>query len=103
MDNTEKRCSNCGGELRFLARENLQLGRTGWLLGDLPNLLAGALDTAIWYCPACGKLEFYLGDPDEPEEETDRMAQVQCPACGAEHDLDDPKCPVCGAKNPNLT
>ena len=29
--------------MQFLKREQIQLGRTGWLLGDLSNLLAGAL------------------------------------------------------------
>ena len=100
MENTTKRCPNCGGELRFFGRENLQLGKTGWILGDLPNLFAGALDVAIWCCPDCGKLEFYLGDPDGAGLEEDSMEQIKCPVCGAEHDLDDPKCPVCGAKNP---
>lgn len=89
----------CGGELRFVKREYLQLGKTGWITGDWPNLLAGALDVEIWCCPDCGELKFYRGT--DWEEETDHMAQTTCPGCGAQHDLDDPKCPFCGAKNPN--
>ena len=37
------KCLRCGTSMDFLGEENLQLGKTGWLLGDLPNLFAGAL------------------------------------------------------------
>jgi len=82
----------------------MQLGRTGWVLGDLPNLIAGALDVEIWCCPACGKLDFYRGGTtaEESSGEEDCMAQTICQSCGREHDLDDPKCPFCGAKNPEI-
>lgn len=93
-------CLRCGGEMRFMKRERLQLGRTGWLLGDLDNLLAGALDVDILGCPNCGKLEFFRADWDqEPEEEAGSIAKVTCPRCGHSHDMDDPKCPYCGAEN----
>ena len=55
-------CLRCGGEMHLMKRERLQLGKTGWLLGDLDNLLAGALDVDILCCPQCGKLEFFRGD-----------------------------------------
>ena len=29
--------------MRYIKREKLQLGQTGWVLGDLPNLFAGAM------------------------------------------------------------
>ena len=45
MDNLT--CLRCGETLRFLSRERIQLGKTGWFLGDLPNLLSGALETGI--------------------------------------------------------
>ena len=48
------KCLRCNVELEFVMREKLQLGQTGWILGDLPNLLAGALETAIFTCPRCG-------------------------------------------------
>ncbi len=109
-------CLRCDKELLFLKREKLQLGQTGFLLGDWPNLLAGSLESEIYYCPKCGKLEFYL--PDFKEEKVDEpdieicelppeseqnivgvsmsgVPQVQCPACGHRHDFDYPRCPKC--------
>ena len=56
------KCLRCGVEMEFVGREKIQLGQTGWLLGDLGNLIAGALETAIFTCPKCGKLEFFRGD-----------------------------------------
>lgn len=41
------RCIRCDEEMEFLGTEELQLGRTGWFLGDLPNLLAGSLEVEI--------------------------------------------------------
>ena len=87
-------CSHCGDEMRYARCEKLQLGQTGWLLRDLPNLLAGALEVDIYLCPGCGKLEFFLAEPASIEEE-DRIAQIKCPQCGREHDIDYPKCPFC--------
>ena len=87
-------CLRCHGEMRHLRTEKLQLGQTGWLLGDWPNLLAGALEVDIYICPECGKLEFFRADGQaEPEE--NRMAQRVCPSCGKSHDLDYPRCPYC--------
>lgn len=88
----EIRCLRCGATMRFLARENIQLGKTGWLLGDFPNLIAGAMDTVIMFCPCCRKLEFYLAEDDTVSDE---LPQKKCPECGAIHDFDYPKCPVC--------
>ena len=90
-------CLRCGTTMEFLAREQLQLGKTGWFFGDLPNLLAGALEVNIYVCPHCRKIEFYAVDeaPEEdgPEEE---LPKKTCPACGTVHDFDYPKCPGCG-------
>lgn len=100
----EKRCGNCRTELRFLKRENVQLGKTGLLLGDWPNLFAGAQDLEFWVCPNCRKLELFVpeGAEELAEDEEGAMAQIACPTCGVEHDLDDPKCPSCGAVNTDL-
>lgn len=108
----EKRCGNCRTTLKFLKRENVQLGKTGFFFGDLSNLLAGAQDLEFWACPNCRKVELFLpadGEEFGCEEETvaqvvygneeGTIAQIICPACGAEHDMDDPKCPCCGEKN----
>ena len=44
MSRRTLRCLRCGGTMELLRREFLQLGKTGWVLGDLDNLLAGALE-----------------------------------------------------------
>jgi len=93
----ELSCLRCGSEMVHLRREFIQLGRTGWLRGDLSNLLAGALDVDIYCCAECGKLEFYRAE--ESERTTgDGIAQRKCPQCGHMHDMDYPKCPFCRYK-----
>ena len=87
-------CLRCGTPMRYLFREKLQLGQTGWILGDLPNLLAGAMETDVYCCPQCGKIEFFQVEELSPSA-GNRIAQVKCPRCGKLHDLDDPKCPFC--------
>ena len=54
-------CLRCGTAMHFVGQHKLQLGKTSWIFGDLPNLMAGALDVSIMACPACGKLEFFTG------------------------------------------
>lgn len=84
-------CLRCKTQMEHLLREKLQLGQTGWILGDIPNLLSGAIELDLYSCPRCGKVEFFL-----PKGEADpRIAQKKCPACGKTHDLDYPKCPFC--------
>ena len=83
-------CLRCQKEMRYIKREKLQLGKTDWLFGDLPNLIAGAMDVDVYTCTGCGKIEFFLA---ETNEET--MPQKQCPNCGKTHDFDYPKCPFC--------
>lgn len=84
-------CLRCGREMRYIGREKLQLGQTGWLLGDLPNLIAGAMEVDICTCPGCMKIEFFLAD----EREDAVLPQRQCPNCGKMHDFDYPRCPFC--------
>jgi len=84
-------CTRCNTAMQFFAREDLQLGKTGWILGDLPNLLAGALDVCIYICPTCRKLEFFAMDA----EEDSTLPKKTCPQCGTVHDFDYPKCPRC--------
>lgn len=85
-------CLRCGEAMQYLAQERIQLGKTGWILGDLPNLLAGALNVHIYVCPACGKLEFYAAENAAAEE---TLPQKTCPKCGTVHDFDYPQCPKC--------
>lgn len=83
-------CLRCGREMNHIGRKKLQLGQTGWILGDLPNLLAGAMEVDIYSCPQCRKLEFFLANAGE-----EGLPQKQCPNCGKRHDFDYPKCPFC--------
>ena len=106
--------------MKFGMQQKFQLGQTGFLLGDWPNLLAGALELEVWFCPKCGKVEFFVpGSSDRPEHHekpaqsgefdfvesvvsegidavsADGMPQKKCPTCGREHDFDYPRCPYC--------
>lgn len=85
-------CLRCDREMNHIRTEKLQLGQTGWILGDLPNLLAGSMEVDIYSCPKCKKLEFFLADTIPMEEE---LPQKKCPSCGMQHDFDYPKCPFC--------
>lgn len=84
-------CLRCNAPMEFIMREKIQLGQTGWLLGDLPNLLSGAMELDIYSCPRCGKVEFFQSDTG-PEGS---LPQKKCPRCGKTHDFDYPKCPFC--------
>ena len=86
------KCLRCGEDMRYLSREKLQLGKTGWVLGDLPNLLSGALEVQILVCPKCRKLEFFLAENETLDDDTPKKT---CPDCGTVHDFDYPKCPKC--------
>ena len=54
------KCLRCGEDMLFVRREDFQLGRTGWILGDWPNLLAGAMELDVYACKGCGKVELFL-------------------------------------------
>ena len=83
-------CLRCGHEINYIKTEKMQLGQTGWILGDLPNLLAGAMKVEIYSCPQCRRLEFFMAEDCE-----EGLPQKQCPKCGKYHDFDYPKCPSC--------
>ena len=85
-------CIRCGDQMEFMAKEKLQLGQTGWLMGDLPNLIAGALKVDIYICPKCKKIEFFAA---EDSNDGSDYPKKTCPVCGAVHDFDYPKCPKC--------
>ena len=110
MAETMKQCSNCGSNNMIYTKPNeLRLFNNAIHVG-IPAPL-GWLETEIFRCLDCGKLDFYIvpdqvGAVEEADTwedgEGDHIAQTTCPACGREHDLDDPKCPFCGAKNPMI-
>ena len=62
-------CLRCGAGMQFIRREKFQLGQTGWVLGDLPNLFAGAMEGGL--------------------------PRKKCPVCGAVLDFDYGRCPYC--------
>ena len=86
-------CLRCGKPMQYALSENLQLGKTSFLLGDWPNLIAGAIFVEIYCCPACGKLEFFAAESKEHTQSG--VPQVTCPHCGRSHDFDYPSCPYC--------
>ena len=43
-------CLRCGGEMAHAFTENIQLGKTSFLFGDWPNILAGAMRVEVWCC-----------------------------------------------------
>ena len=116
----KRKCLRCDAAMKFGMQQKFQLGQTGFLLGDWPNLLAGALELEVWFCPKCGKVEFFVpGSSDRPEHHeeaaqsgkfdfvesvvsegidavsSDGMPQKKCPTCRKEHDFDYPRCPYC--------
>ena len=50
----------CDAKMQFGMQQKFQLGQTSFILGDWPNLLAGALELEVWFCPKCGKVEFFV-------------------------------------------
>ena len=87
-------CMRCGARMKYMFRENLQLGKTGWILGDLPNLFAVALCFYFFVLLVCVYLYFYFAEGyDSPQD--DELPKKTCPDCGKEIDFDSPKCPFC--------
>ena len=115
------KCLRCDARMKFGMQQKFQLGQTSFLLGDWPNLMAGTLELEVWFCPKCGKVEFFVPgstqnlpvkqpEPAQTEEfdyvgsmvnegidavSKDGMPQKKCPTCGREHDFDYPRCPYC--------
>ena len=76
-------CLRCQTKMQYVKQEQIQLGKTGWILGDWPNILAGALTVDIYARPNCGKIEFFQAY----EASEEKLAQRQCPRCGKWHDF----------------
>ena len=56
---SRERCLRCSGNMQSRGVEEIQLGKTGFFLGSLGNLLAGALEVELYTCQGCGKIELY--------------------------------------------
>ena len=56
------RCLRCVGVMQFRGSEQIQLGKTGWFLGSLGNLMSGALEVNMYTCQSCGKIELYCNE-----------------------------------------
>ena len=72
-------CLRCNAHMRHVMDTKFQLGQSGWLLGDWPNLLAGALEAAVYVCPNCGKIELFQSEQDGAEN---HITQHQCRTAG---------------------
>ena len=49
------KCLRCGARMNFAMQQKFQMGEAGFLSGDWPHILAGALELEVWFCPDCGK------------------------------------------------
>ena len=56
----KRKCLRCDAAMKFDMQQKFQMGQTSFLLGDWPNLMAGALELEVWFCPKCGKVEFFV-------------------------------------------
>jgi len=90
MKTPKEQCLRCDGKMSFIGTEKIQLGQTGLLLGMWSNILAGAMETEIYICSGCNKVEFYAA-----EVAGGNLPQKICPGCSGTHDFDYPKCPHC--------
>ena len=101
-------CQRCETEMRFIKRENLQLGKQSFW-HDWNHILHGALDVDIYVCPACGKIEFFLPEDllaetksSEIKPRTAQIAARRCAECGKMIFNSANSCPACGAEGAEL-
>lgn len=89
------KCLHCNVDMQSMGIEKIQLGEAGLFIGLWGNLLSGSLDVEIFICDRCKKLEFFLANNTQVE---DQLAQINCPYCNKKHDFDDAKCPHCNKR-----
>ncbi len=89
-------CLRCGGRMELIKRDSIQLGSTGFLFGNLGNLLSGSLDVDIYACAGCGKIELYTAVPERENVSDAGPTEITCPRCGTTHNYYDLDCPSCG-------
>ena len=101
-------CLRCDRPMRFLMRENIQLGKASPWWGQRSNIIAGALEADIYVCLRCGKMELFRPDgavPERTEEEPEEEEilspiSAKCPHCDAIVGLYSFQCPKCGGNGP---
>ena len=51
----KRKCLRCDAAMKFDMQQKFQMGQTSFLLGDWPNLMAGALELEVWFCPSAAR------------------------------------------------
>ena len=75
-DVNRTQCLRCTGKMQRIGIREIQLGRVGFFLGTLPNLISGSLVVEIQACSECGKLEFYTPDELESDKPPQEFTKV---------------------------
>lgn len=94
--NEELKCLRCGCDMKFLSREHIRLGPQSILEKGLEALVSDTLETDIYACPQCRKLEFFTPEPIYVAPPADDADAVVCPGCGGRHEYGRTSCPYCG-------
>ena len=103
-DDGEHKCSGCGERLWFWRQTGFQVGVSAGkglsFHGSFGIGIEEGLELELWFCPECGKVEFYI-----PQRERESFAEGSeytriCPVCKVRCDAKAEKCSYCGAKNP---
>jgi hypothetical protein len=59
-------CVHCHTPMTFLGRKMFHEGTRWGALGDLFELLVNKVSLDVYYCPSCGKVEFYVPPNTDP-------------------------------------
>ena len=57
----DKYCLACQTKLTYEGIKNFHSGPNWGALGDLAELLVGQTLLEMYFCPACGRVEFFMG------------------------------------------
>jgi Zn finger protein HypA/HybF involved in hydrogenase expression len=60
MSPKEVRCSSCAVSLTYAGTKKFHEGTRWGLLGDLGELFVNKETFDVYYCPRCGKVEFFV-------------------------------------------
>lgn len=92
MDSKIK-CLRCNSDMQFLSREFIRLGPQS----ILDAIALESLETDVYVCPLCRKLEFFATECLVPSraEHDDCAEEVTCPGCLRKHEYGLMSCPYC--------